>query len=389
STNKTESARDTALWRIKKTVSSSESEYTNSSHIQSVTKPPKDPIKKMGRRPSNEFGISRNINYRLDILKMLIGITRLMQIKTQNHSTPNNIVHYLQSAITESKKKKKKKRDRERFKKINSGVLLCSTGFHLTHTTTMNSEGSVLGFINVSSSKALGSLSSKTKTVWLHPWHMEVPRKRGKKEQAGLRTSSLRMWKTHNIKRPVTDTMVQQFIGGSCNRVIGRVMDGSGDVRQEYSQTGQFNCSSKSLVAQLLQIYHGTIVGMNNLCEVPSTIYGNVSAVNNEWLFHRYFEEISESDSKYNFLVTDSFKNSHCGAVEMIVIYTNIKVQRYSEYCKNTEQQAIVQITPEQEETKSLNTQRQSTKEAENISEVPLLLQLKSNYRRSWKTFEV
>ena len=32
-------------------------------------------------------------------------IIRLMQIKTQNHSTPNNIVHYLQNKIKKDEQK--------------------------------------------------------------------------------------------------------------------------------------------------------------------------------------------------------------------------------------------------------------------------------------------
>lgn len=67
----------------------------------------------------------------------------------------------------------------------------------------------------------------------------------------------------------------------------------------------------------------------------------------------RYFDEISQDTGKYCFGVDDTLKALELGAVEILICWENLDIQRYVLKNHSTGEEEILHLTPEQEKDKT------------------------------------
>ena len=67
----------------------------------------------------------------------------------------------------------------------------------------------------------------------------------------------------------------------------------------------------------------------------------------------RYFDEISQDTGKYCFGVDDTLKCLELGAVEILICWENLDIQRYVLKMPGSEATKILHLTPDQEKDKS------------------------------------
>ena len=73
----------------------------------------------------------------------------------------------------------------------------------------------------------------------------------------------------------------------------------------------------------------------------------------------RYFDEISQDTGKYCFGVDDTLKCLELGAVEILICWENLDIQRYVLKMPGSEATKILHLTPDQEKDKSHFTDKE------------------------------
>ena len=75
----------------------------------------------------------------------------------------------------------------------------------------------------------------------------------------------------------------------------------------------------------------------------------NVKFIQEKKLIGRYFDQISQDTGKYCFGVDDTLKALEMGAVEILICWENLNVQRYVLKNGSTGEEKILHLSPEQE----------------------------------------
>lgn len=97
------------------------------------------------------------------------------------------------------------------------------------------------GFIIMDGNGSLfGTLQGNAREV-LHKFSVELPKKHGRGGQSALRFARLRMEKRHNYVRKVAETAVEMFIKNDKVVVVGLVLGGSADFKNELAQSDMFD----------------------------------------------------------------------------------------------------------------------------------------------------
>lgn len=103
----------------------------------------------------------------------------------------------------------------------------------------------------------------------------------------------------------------------------------------------------------------------------------------------RYFDEISQETGKYCFGVADTLKGLELGAVEILIAWENLDINRYILKNPQTNEEKILHLSPAQEKDKSQFTDKETGVELELAESIPLLEWLANNYKNFGATLEI
>ena len=73
---------------------------------------------------------------------------------------------------------------------------------------------------------------------------------------------------------------------------------------------------------------YGGEIGFNQAIELSAETLGSVKLVQEKRLLQKYFDEISQDTGKYCFMVEDTLKALELGAVETLVVWENLDIDR-------------------------------------------------------------
>ena len=83
--------------------------------------------------------------------------------------------------------------------------------------------------------------------------------------------------------------------------------------------------------------------------ELSAECLSNVKFIQEKKLIGRYFDQISQDTGKYCFGVEDTLKALEMGAVEILICWENLNVQRYVLKNGSNGEEKILHLSPEQE----------------------------------------
>lgn len=194
----------------------------------------------------------------------------------------------------------------------------------------------------------------------LHKFTVDLPKKHGRGGQSALRFARLRMEKRHNYVRKVAEVAAQLFISGDKPNVAGLILAGSADFKTELGQSDMFDQRLQAKIIKTVDVSYGGENGFNQAIELAAESLHNVKFIQEKKLIGRYFDEISQDTGKYCFGVEDTLKALELGAVEILICWENLDIQRYvlknqSSSTANT----VLHLTPEQEKDKSHFTDKE------------------------------
>jgi len=362
----------------------------NGTSMISLIIPPRDQIARVNKMLADEFGTASNIKSRVNRLSVLGAITSVQQrLKLYNKVPPNGLVIYCGTIITEEGKEKKVNIDFEPFRPINTSLYLCDNKFHTEALTALLADDNKFGFIVMDGNGALfGTLSGNTREV-LHKFTVDLPKKHGRGGQSALRFARLRMEKRHNYVRKVAEVAVTLFISNDKPNIAGLVLAGSADFKTELSQSDMFDPRLQAKVIKIVDVSYGGENGFNQAIELASDSLANVKFIQEKKLIGRYFDEISQDTGKYCFGVDDTLQAMELGAVDILIVWENLDIQRFVLKNHSTDEEKILHLRPDQEKDKTYFTDKETGVELELMEQMPLLEWFANNYKNFGATLEI
>uniref|UniRef100_A0A0B7ACE4 Eukaryotic peptide chain release factor subunit 1 n=1 Tax=Arion vulgaris TaxID=1028688 RepID=A0A0B7ACE4_9EUPU len=382
--------RNVEIWKIKKLIKSLEAARGNGTSMISLIIPPRDQIARVNKMLADEFGTASNIKSRVNRLSVLGAITSVQQrLKLYNKVPPNGLVIYCGTIITEEGKEKKVNIDFEPFRPINTSLYLCDNKFHTEALSALLADDNKFGFIVMDGNGSLfGTLSGNTREV-LHKFTVDLPKKHGRGGQSALRFARLRMEKRHNYVRKVAEVAVQLFISNDKPNIAGLVLAGSADFKTELSQSDMFDPRLQAKIIKIVDVSYGGENGFNQGIELAADSLANVKFIQEKKLIGRYFDEISQDTGKYCFGVDDTLKAMEMGAVDILIVWENLDIQRFVLKNHSSDEAKILHLRADQEKDKTYFTDKETGVELELIEQMPLLEWFANNYKNFGATLEI
>lgn len=383
----TDAEKNIQIWKVKKLIKNLELARGNGTSMISLIVPPKGQISFIQKMLTDEYGTASNIKSRVNRLSVLSAITSTQQkLKLYNRVPPNGLVVYCGDVITEEGKEKKLNIDFEPFKPINTSLYLCDNKFHTEALSELLAADDTFGFIIMDGNGALfGTLSGNTRNV-LYKFTVDLPKKHGRGGQSAVRFSRLREEKRHNYVRKVAEVAVQNFISADKVNVTGLILAGSADFKTELSKSDLFDGRLQSKIVKIVDISYGGENGFNQAIELSAEALANVKFIQEKRLITQYFDEISMDSGKFCYGVEDTLKALDLGACEIVMVYENLDVIRYT--FKNSEEEEVVVHASPSLPSDDYKLDKATGQEMDLVGEQPLLEWLAENYKNYGATLE-
>lgn len=356
----------------------------------SLVIPPKDQVSRIAKMLADEYGTASNIKSRVNRLSVLGAITSTQQkLKLYTKIPDNGLVLYCGTIMTDDGKEKRVNIDFEPFKPINTSLYLCDNKFHTEALNELLEDDDVFGFIVMDGNGCLyATLQGNTRTI-LHKFTVDLPKKHGRGGQSALRFARLRLEKRHNYVRKCAELAVQFFITDNKVNVTGIVLAGSADFKNDLFQSDMFDPRLVKAVIKTVDVSYGMDPGFNQAIELSAESLANVKLVQEKRLLQKYLDEISQDTGKYCFMVQDTLQALEMSAVETLIVWENLTVNRLVLRDPTAPINAdgtssgdkILHLTPEQEANDSHFINQSTGVRYEIIDRIPLVEWLANNYR--------
>ena len=143
-------------------------------------------------------------------------------------------------------------------------------------------------------------------------------------------------------------------------------------------------------VLKTVDVSYGGENGFNQAIELSAECLSNVKFIQEKKLIASYFDEISQDTNKYCFGIADTMKCLEMGAVETLIVWENLDVNRYRMRAPDDpDTEEVIYLTPEQEKDKSNFVHKATGQDFEIIEMQPMLEWLDNNYKTFGTTLEI
>lgn len=315
-------------------------------------------------------------------MSVLGAITSTQQkLKLYTRVPDNGLVLYCGTILTDDGKEKRVNIDFEPFKPINTSLYLCDNKFHTEALNELLEDDDTFGFIVMDGNGCLyATLQGNTRTI-LHKFTVDLPKKHGRGGQSALRFARLRLEKRHNYVRKCAEMAVQYFITDNKCNVTGIVLAGSADFKTDLLQSDMFDPRLAKAVIKTVDVSYGMDPGFNQAIELSAECLANVKLVQEKRLLQTYFDEISQDTGKYCFMVEDTLKALEMSAVEILIVWENLAVNRLQVKNTATGEEKVLHLSPEQEQNDSYFHDAATGVQLEIVERMTLVEWLANNYK--------
>mmetsp|Transcript_9547 Transcript_9547/g.24275 ORF Transcript_9547/g.24275 Transcript_9547/m.24275 type:complete len:357 (-) Transcript_9547:1461-2531(-) len=285
--------------------------------------------------------------------------------------------------MTDEGKERRVNIDFEPFKPINTSLYLCDNKFHTEALNELLEDDDKFGFIVMDGNGSLyGTLQGSNREI-VHKFSVDLPKKHGRGGQSALRFARLRLEKRHNYVRKVAELAVQFFINQNDNRpnVRGLVLAGSADFKTELATSDLFDPRLLKAVIKTVDVSYGGENGFNQAIELSAETLGSVKLVQEKKLLQGWFDQISQDTGKYCFMVKDTLAALELGAVETLIVWESLDVDRITLRNNSTQEESIVYLSSEQQKNDSYFHDAATGTELETLKKEQLVEWFAENYK--------
>eukprot|EP00759_Apiculatamorpha_spiralis_P005244 PhF_6_TR13191/c1_g1_i1/m.20832/K03265/ETF1, ERF1; peptide chain release factor subunit 1 len=136
--------------------------------------------------------------------------------------------------------------------------------------------------------------------------------------------------KRHNYVHKVAELATQFFINVDRPNVAGLVLAGSADFKDVLAQSDLFDPRLKAVVVAVVDIAHPGDVGFNQAIDLSAPVLSGVKLVQEKKLLQKFMDEIAQNTDKYCFGIRDTLKALKMGAVQTLIVWEELTVNRYT-----------------------------------------------------------
>ncbi|KAJ2498914.1 translation termination factor eRF1 [Coemansia sp. RSA 1972] len=376
------------MWKMKKLIKSLAAARGNGTSMISLVLPPRTQISQTSGMLATEYGTASNIKSRVNRLSVLAAITSTQQrLKLYSKTPPNGLVIFCGTILTEEGKEKKVNIDFEPFKPINTSLYLCDNKFHVEALEELLQADSRFGFIVMDGAGCLyGALSGNSREV-LHQFSVDLPKKHGRGGQSAQRFGRIREEKRHHYMRKVAETAVQMFITSDKCNVVGIILAGSAEFKNDLLKSDLFDQRLATRVVKTVDVSYGGESGFDQAINLSQEYLDNVKFIQEKKLISKYFDEIAQDTGKVVYGVDDTLKALDAGAVETLIVWENLDVNRF--VFRNAEGGEVERfMNPIQEKERSNFVDKQTGADLELVSKDPMLEWLAEVYKQRGANLE-
>lgn len=381
--NQEELDKQIEIFKVKKLIKNLEAARGNGTSMISLIIPPGDQLSRVNKMLSDEYGTASNIKSRVNRLSVLGAITSTQQrLKLYSKCPKNGLVIYCGTVITDDGKERKVNIDFEPFKPINTSLYLCDNKFHTEDLNELLMDDEAFGFIVMDGNGTLyGTVQGSNREV-LHKFSVDLPKKHGRGGQSALRFARLRLEKRHNYVRKVAELATQLFVpDGQKPNVQGIVLAGSADFKSELMRSDLFDQRLSKIVIKMVDVSYGGENGFNQAIEMSADTLSSVKLMKEKKLLQKYMDEISQDTGKYCFMVDDTLKALELGAVEDLIVWDNLDINRFVLRNTSTSEERVVHLSKEQEQNDNFFHDPDTGVELEIIEKEPMVEWMANNYK--------
>uniref|UniRef100_A0ACD5VVB7 Uncharacterized protein n=1 Tax=Avena sativa TaxID=4498 RepID=A0ACD5VVB7_AVESA len=329
-----------------------------------------------------EYGTASNIKSRANRQSVMAAITSAQQkLKFYSRVPRNGLVLYTGTIVADDGKEKMVSLDFEPFRPINASLYLCDNRFHTEALSELLESNDKFGFIVMDGNGTLfGTLIGNTREV-LHKFSVDLPKKHGRGGQSAPRFGRLRDEKRHNYVRRAAELATQFFILAGSN-VSGLILAGSADFKTELGQSGMFDQRLASNVLNVFDVSCGGENGFNQAIDMSAEVLSGVKLMKEKKPTGRYFEEVRRDTGKYVFGVDDTMAALETGAVETLIVWENLDINRYILKNSATGETMVKHFNKAQEADRDNFVDKATSAELEVVDKTLLVEWFAENYRQ-------
>lgn len=146
-------------------------------------------------------------------------------------------------------------------------------------------------------------------------------------------------------------------------------------------QSDLFDMRLTPIILMIVDVSYGGENGFSQAIELSADTLGNVKFVKEKKLIGKFFDEIAQDSGKYCFGVKETLMCLEMGAVETLIIWENMEVNRHVLSNATTGETHIVHLTPEQEKDQKNFKDHDTGAELESIESGSMLEWLANEYK--------
>lgn len=163
--------------------------------------------------------------------------------------------------------------------------------------------------------------------------------------------------------------------------VQGIVLAGSADFKAELMRSDLFDQRLHKIVIKMVDVSYGGENGFNQAIELSADTLGTVKLMKEKKLLQKYMDEISQDTGKYCYMVDDTFKALELGAVEDLIIWENLDVERIVLRNTSTAEETVAHLSKEQQSNENFFHDPETGVELEVMDKEPIVEWFANNYK--------
>lgn len=360
-------------WRIKKLVQRLAEAQGNGTSMISLIIPANGQIARVQKMLTEEYGTASNIKSRVNRLSVLSAITSTQQrLKLYDRVPPNGLVIYCGTVLTPEGKERMVNIDFEPFKPINTSLYVCNNRFNTEPLSALFQTDATYGFIVVDGSGCLfASLTGNVPQI-LHSFTVDLPRKHNKGGQSSARFGRIRLEKRQNYLTKVAEMACQHFIAPDSNKpnVAGLILAGSAEFKSDLTDASVLDPRLQAILLSVVDVAYGGERGLNEAIDLSAATLANVKLVQEKQVLASFFDALAKDTGKYCFGATETLTALEMGAVDKLLVWENLGLQRYvlADKASGQEQVVVAKTAPDTD--------------MEVVQTAPLVEYLVDNYKR-------
>jgi len=164
-----------------------------------------------------------------------------------------------------------------------------------------------------------------------------------------VRFARLRVEKRQHYVRKVAEMCTQLFITNDRPNVIGLVLAGSAEFKKELNASQLFDPRLAAIVQKIVDVSYGGENGFNQAIELSQDALSDIKFIREKKLLVNYFGEIAKDTGKFCFGVKDTLAALEMGAVEDLIVWEDLPINKLLVRNKETSEEKTLYLTEAQE----------------------------------------